>query len=181
MAECVCGGARNPSCARIRRLPGLKAGFKTRLMEYMFVPSGCSSVEKTSGDAPSKVKLVKLEPGACTIAVMFVNGSELCNTTGTEAFRPTSTLVEPRLSTNSNLTGPTTTLNCCVALNGGTPLSVTITEMIFVLGAWAALGRHWNTPVAGSIIALVGAPAPSENTSGLGGRLLSRSEEHTSE
>src|SRR5688572_560985 len=51
----------------------------------------------------------------------------------------------------------TITVKVLVALNGGTPLSVTIVVMIFVLGGWVAVGVQVITPLASMVGAFTGA------------------------
>jgi hypothetical protein len=53
------------------------------------------------------------------------------------------------------LTSVTVTVNEFVALRGGTPLSVTIVVIVFVLGPWASEGVQVITPFV-SIVAPAG-------------------------
>src|SRR5262249_929426 len=57
----------------------------------------------------------------------------------------------------------TTTVSVLLSLRLGEPSSVTMTWMLFVLGLWSACACQVNTPVAGSMTALVGAPVPRLN------------------
>src|ERR1051325_7541947 len=59
--------------------------------------------------------------------------------------------------------GTTATVKHCTSLNGGAPSSVTATLIQLVPEAAPAAGVHWNTPLVGLIVALMGAPAPSRN------------------
>ena len=54
----------------------------------------------------------------------------------------------------------TVTTKVLVVLTGGELLSVTITEMLLVLGPCASVGVQRKMPVAGFTLALVGAPMP---------------------
>src|SRR5579859_412023 len=58
----------------------------------------------------------------------------------------------------------TVTAKVCVVLNGGEPLSVTITLKKFV-PAWACIGVQEKTPLVALMMALVAAPAPRLNVS----------------
>ncbi len=62
-------------------------------------------------------------------------------------------------STGALLVSSTVTMKVLVLLVGGVLLSVTITEMPFVLGPCASVGVQRKTPVAGFTLALAGAPA----------------------
>ncbi len=66
----------------------------------------------------------------------------------------------------------TTTLKLALSESGGTPLSVTVTVIRLVLGAWAAVGVQLNKPPA-VMLAPAGAPGPSVNVSVWGGRSVS--------
>src|SRR5580658_5461259 len=101
MAECACGTDVNASCASVRVLPGLNAGFRVKLMPYWLEPSGCKSVAMISGETGTRVRFVRLFVDACKMAVMFVNGNWLDKTTATELVPPASRLVDPKLKRNS--------------------------------------------------------------------------------
>ena len=54
----------------------------------------------------------------------------------------------PEIATDCNDTGPATiTVNEFVALNCGTPLSVTIVVIVFVAGDWPTVGVQEITPL----------------------------------
>ena len=61
-------------------------------------------------------------------------------------------------STGGTLVCDTVTVKLCAALIGGTPLSVTRTVIVSVLGAYTCVGVHAITPEPGLIAAPVGAP-----------------------
>src|SRR5947207_11793 len=61
-------------------------------------------------------------------------------------------------STGALLTSLTTILIVSKSLNAGEPLSVTRTVTELVLGPWASVGVHVNTPEPGLIDAPAGAP-----------------------
>src|SRR5437660_3482093 len=67
--------------------------------------------------------------------------------------------LEMGASTGGWLVRTTMTVKLCVALKGGVPLSVTSTLTVLVPSC-VELGAQENAPVAGSRMALVGAPAP---------------------
>src|ERR1051326_1433243 len=52
--------------------------------------------------------------------------------------------------------GLTNTLNVWLAVKAGRPLSVTLT-VIWLDPAWPVVGVHWNTPLAGPMLAPIGA------------------------
>jgi hypothetical protein len=175
-AECNCDAAVKFNCASVRKSPGLSAGFRVRFSEYWLLPVACNKVDSTSGETAWMFKFVRLVPGPDKTAVMFVKARPLCSVIGTKLVLPASTLVDPRPRKNSDDDARTMTVNCCVALKDGVPLSLTMTEMMFVLGAWLGPGRHWKMPATGSIVALAGAPAPSEKVSVRAGTVSSVAE-----
>src|SRR5690349_4847099 len=63
------------------------------------------------------------------------------------------------------LLGITITVNACVALRGGTPLSVTRTVMVFVVRASTTSGIQVKRPLTGLMFAATGAPASRLNVS----------------
>src|SRR5437899_1271467 len=65
-------------------------------------------------------------------------------------------------STGALLTSLTTIVIVSKSLNAGEPLSVTRTVTELVLGPWASVGVHVNTPEPGLIDAPAGAPGSSE-------------------
>src|SRR5205809_9922 len=77
------------------------------------------------------------------------------------------------LSTGGKLLSNTTTVNVCVALNGGEPLSVTRTAITFVPGPCPSVGVQTKTPLVGLMNAFVGAPALRLNVSTFAGRSAS--------
>src|SRR5262249_36712749 len=71
-------------------------------------------------------------------------------------------------STGGLLVGSTTTEKLWLALSDGKPLSLTTTLKALV-PTCAAVGVHLNTPLAGLMVALVGAPDPRLKVSTCGG------------
>ena len=72
------------------------------------------------------------------------------------------------VSTGAVFARYTTAWKLLVADNCGTPLSRTITEIVFVLGACAGVGVQLNTPPV-VMLAPAGAPAPRLKVSVCGG------------
>src|SRR5437773_1548179 len=97
--------------------------------------------------AETKPKVIALADRSASLA-MFVTVSVLSSGT-VRSLCPYTTLF---LSASV-----TTTVKLLVSLDSGTPLSVTFTIIRLVLGPWASVGVHVNTPLLGSRFTPLGA------------------------
>src|SRR6266702_723053 len=99
---------------------------------------------ETSGGNSWRAKFVNRSSGACNRKLRFVMPALAFIVTGTLPDWPARTVVEPRLS---SMKSPTTTEKLLVALNGGTPSSVTMTVTKLLLDACPRLGVQKKTPL----------------------------------
>src|SRR5439155_22547315 len=74
--------------------------------------------------------------------------------------------------TGARFTSFTITAKLLLSLNGGVPLSVTLTVIRFVLGPCASVGVQVNTPLLGSTVTPAG-PDTRVRVSGVAGRSVS--------